>query len=138
MVISLRRCPKCSGKMIQEDYLYCPYCGFTNYSMEKHNRIKIRHDALRGNVHFVRYGGSLRNNVNKTIKIKLSRGDNIKGTPDVVAECPFCDEKMQVRMLKRQAQPMTIKRGKRSFKSFKCSKGHAIFIDYSSENFIWT
>ena len=138
MVTSLRRCPKCSGKMIQEDYLYCPYCGFTNYDMQKSNRIKVRHEALKGNVHFVKYGGSIRNNINKTIKIKLFRGNNIKGIPDVVADCPFCDEKMRVRMLKRQTHPMTIKRGNRNFKSFKCSKGHAIFIDYSSENFIWT
>ena len=133
-------CPRCSGKTRLEEYLYCPYCGWYDYDVEEARSEIKRDDTMKGNVHFVKYGGDITNFKSLTLKVVVGKNNLGKHTgaiPLIEPECPFCGVVMKSKNVSYRKVTLTHVRDGMKFTLFVCISDHRIELHLGEEKFIW-
>lgn len=133
-------CPRCKGATRLEEYLYCPYCGWYDYDIQEVRSEIKRDDTMKGNVHFVKYGGDITNFKLLTLKvvIRKSRGDKpTSAIPLIEPECPFCGIVMKSKNVSYRKATLTHIRNGIKFTLFVCINEHRLELHLGEEKFIW-
>ena len=138
--IARETCPRCRSKTVLGDYLYCPSCGWEDYEIVRTYPVKKRDDALKGNVHFIQYGGDITTFKEITLKVVIRKGYKDKANsanPLIEPECPFCNKTMYCKNVSwRKALIVHNKHGKK-YTLFACVDGHRLELHLGEEEFTW-
>ena len=130
-------CSKCEGMMHLQDYLTCVSCGYVDYSIERKENKVNRNPTFKGNVHFVRYAGEVKEWVNKTIMVTVGRNRLYKTSPRPIftPECPFCNQDMEEKM-KHGFFAANIVMKNKGFFPYTCENKHRISMHTGDEGFL--
>lgn len=132
---SLSTCPRCNKRMVTVDeFPNCVSCGYVDYSAKSTILGISSSNVFRGNIHLIRYKGSIEKFKNISLKIEISYSDRgghetICENLRVIAVCPFCDKQMCVsRRKKKNSIVIQKKFNKTIFYHLACINRHTVWL----------